>query len=172
MKIKEEIFVFLFLFHFWLLSGSYKPKIECPPSFFEHKLIERWLRKCSQRPAGDFWILFPLPARSYLHSLGLEKMCPENEREMGSQASFPFSELTNATGKKITNSGQKIPSAPFLKIREILWEGKVLRVFSSGRWVPRNQGWLNFWETRLVTVRKSLHRSCWTELTCQGILLP
>ena len=51
-------------------------------------------------------------------------------------------------------------------------EGKVLRVFSSGRWVPRNQGWLNFWETRLVTVRKSLHRSCWTELTCQGILLP
>ena len=31
------------------------------------------------------------------------------------------------------------------------WEGKVLRVFSSGRWVPRNQGWLNFWETRLVT---------------------
>ena len=52
------------------------------------------------------------------------------------------------------------------------WEGKVLRVFSSGRWVPRNQGWLNFWETRLVTVRKSLHRSCWTELTCQGILLP
>ena len=31
---------------------------------------------------------------------------------------------------------------------------------------------LNFLETRLVTVRKSLHRSCWTELTCQGILLP
>ena len=27
-------------------------------------------------------------------------------------------------------------------------------------------------ETKLVTVRKSLHRSCWTELTCQGILLP
>ena len=51
-------------------------------------------------------------------------------------------------------------------------EGKVLRVLPSGRWVPRNQGWLNFWETRLVTVRKSLHRSCWTELTCQGILLP
>ena len=41
----------------------------------------------------------------------------------------------------------------------------------TGRWVPRNQGWLNFWETKLVTVRKSLHRSCWTELTCQGILL-
>ena len=38
-------------------------------------------------------------------------------------------------------------------------EGKVLRVFSSGRWLPRNQGWLNFWETKLVTVRKSLHRS-------------
>ena len=31
----------------------------------------------------------------------------------------------------------------------------------------RNQGWLNFWETKLVTERKSLHRSCWTELTCQ-----
>ena len=53
-----------------------------------------------------------------------------------------------------------------------VWKGKVLRVLPSGRWVPRNQGWLNFWETRLVTVRKSLHRSCWTELTCQGILLP
>ena len=51
-------------------------------------------------------------------------------------------------------------------------EGKVLRVLLSGRWLPRNQGWLNFWETKLVTVRKSLHRSCWTELTCQGILLP
>ena len=51
-------------------------------------------------------------------------------------------------------------------------KGKVLRVLPSGRWVPRNQGWLNFWETNLVTVRKSLHRSCWTELTCQGILLP
>ena len=51
-------------------------------------------------------------------------------------------------------------------------KGKVLRVLPSGRWVPRNQGWLNFWETKLVTVRKSLHRSCWTELTCQGILLP
>ena len=25
---------------------------------------------------------------------------------------------------------------------------------------------------RLLTVRKSLHRSCWTELTCQGNLLP
>lgn len=48
----------------------------------------------------------------------------------------------------------------------------VLRVLLSGRWLPRNQGWLNFWETRVVTVRKSLHRSCWTELTCQGILLP
>ena len=32
----------------------------------------------------------------------------------------------------------------------------MLRVLPSGRWVPRNQGWLNFWETRLVTVRKSL----------------
>ena len=51
-------------------------------------------------------------------------------------------------------------------------EGKVLRVLPSDRIVPRNQGWLNFWETELVTVRKSLHRSCWTELTCQGILLP
>ena len=51
-------------------------------------------------------------------------------------------------------------------------DGKVLRVLLSGLWLPRNQGWLNFWETRLVTVRKSLHRSCWTELTCQGILLP
>ena len=51
-------------------------------------------------------------------------------------------------------------------------KGKVLRVLPSGRWVPRNQGWLNFWETKLVTVRKSLHRSCWTELTCQGNLLP
>ena len=47
-------------------------------------------------------------------------------------------------------------------------EGKVLRVFSSGRTLPRNQGWLNFWETRLVTVRKSLYRSCWTELTCHA----
>jgi len=51
-------------------------------------------------------------------------------------------------------------------------KGKVLRVLPSGRWLPRNQGWLNFWESKLVTVRKSLHRSCWTELTCQGILLP
>jgi len=51
-------------------------------------------------------------------------------------------------------------------------EGKVLRVLLSGRWLPHNQGWLNFWETRLVTVRKSLRHSCWTELTCQGILLP
>ena len=51
-------------------------------------------------------------------------------------------------------------------------EGKVLRVLLSGRWLPRNQGWLNFWETRLVTEKKSLPRSCWTELTCQGILLP
>jgi len=33
-------------------------------------------------------------------------------------------------------------------------EGKVLRVLPSGRWVPRNQGWLNFWETRLVTVNQ------------------
>ena len=32
--------------------------------------------------------------------------------------------------------------------------------------------YVNFSETRLVTVMKSLHRSCWTELTCQGILLP
>ena len=48
-------------------------------------------------------------------------------------------------------------------------EGKVLRVLLSGRCLPRNQAWLNFWETRLLTVRKSLHRSCWTELTCQGI---
>ena len=54
-----------------------------------------------------------------------------------------------------------------------LWKkGKLLRVLLSGRWLPGNQGWLNFWETRLVIVRKSLHRSCWTELTCQGILLP
>ena len=45
----------------------------------------------------------------------------------------------------------------------------MLRVLPSGRWLPRNQGWVNFWETRLVTVMKSLHRSCWTELTCQGI---
>jgi hypothetical protein len=51
-------------------------------------------------------------------------------------------------------------------------EGKVLRVLPSDRMVPRNQGWLNFWETNLVTVWKSLKRSCWTELTCQGILLP
>ena len=51
-------------------------------------------------------------------------------------------------------------------------EGKVLRVLPSGRSLPRNQGWVNFSETRLVTVMKSLHRSCWTELTCQGILLP
>ena len=35
-------------------------------------------------------------------------------------------------------------------------EGKVLRVFSSGRWLPRNQGWLNFWETRLVTAREMI----------------
>ena len=49
------------------------------------------------------------------------------------------------------------------------WDGKVLRVLLSGLWLPRNQGWLNFRETRLVTVRKSLHRSCWTELTCQEI---
>ena len=62
-----------------------------------------------------------------------------------------------------TNAGIILPA---------LGEGKVLRVFSSGRTLPRNQGWLNFWETRLVTVRKSSHRSCWTELTCQGILLP
>ena len=48
-------------------------------------------------------------------------------------------------------------------------KGKVLRVLLSGRCLPRNQAWLNFWETRLLTVRKSLHRSCWTELTCQGI---
>ena len=53
-----------------------------------------------------------------------------------------------------------------------LWEGKVLRVLPSGRWLPPNQGWVNFWETRLVTVMKSLYRSCATELTCQGILLP
>ena len=32
-------------------------------------------------------------------------------------------------------------------------EGKVLRVLPSGHWVPHNQGWLNFWETKLVTVR-------------------
>ena len=30
-------------------------------------------------------------------------------------------------------------------------EGKVLRVLPSDRMVPRNQGWLNFWETNLVT---------------------
>ena len=53
------------------------------------------------------------------------------------------------------------------RLRRLVWrpskkrEGKVLRVLLSGRWLPRNQGWLNFWETRLVTVRKSLHRSCW-----------
>ena len=46
--------------------------------------------------------------------------------------------------------------------------GKVLRVLPSDGWVPGNQGWLNFWETRLVIVRKTLHRSCWTELTCQS----
>jgi len=51
-------------------------------------------------------------------------------------------------------------------------KGKLLRVLLSGRWLPGKQGWLNFWETKLVTLRKSLHRSCRTELTCQGILLP
>jgi hypothetical protein len=51
-------------------------------------------------------------------------------------------------------------------------KGKVLRVSPSGRFVPRNQRELDFWKTKLVTEKKSLHRSCWTELTCQGILLP
>ena len=51
----------------------------------------------------------------------------------------------------------------------LVGEGKVLRVLPSSRCLPRNQGWVNFSETRLVTVMKSLHRSCWTELTCQGI---
>jgi hypothetical protein len=50
-------------------------------------------------------------------------------------------------------------------------ERRLMHLCWLGRRLPRNQGWLNFWETRLVTVRKSLHRSCWTELTCQGILL-
>jgi len=27
-------------------------------------------------------------------------------------------------------------------------KGKLLRVLLSGRWLPGNQGWLNFWETR------------------------
>ena len=44
----------------------------------------------------------------------------------------------------------------------------------SGRWLPRNQGWLNFWETRLVTLKKSLHRSClvinWVLIHCPSLL--
>ena len=40
-----------------------------------------------------------------------------------------------------------------------LGEGKVLRVLPSGRRLPPNQGWVNFWESRLVTVMKSLDRS-------------
>ena len=38
-------------------------------------------------------------------------------------------------------------------------EIKVHRVLPSGSRVPRIQGWLNFTEIRLATVRKSLHRS-------------
>ena len=51
-------------------------------------------------------------------------------------------------------------------------EIKVHRVLPSGSMVPRIQGRLNFTEIRLATVKKSLHRSCRTELTRQGILLP
>ena len=32
-------------------------------------------------------------------------------------------------------------------------ERKVLRVLPSSPWVPRNQGWLNFWETKIMTER-------------------
>ena len=39
-------------------------------------------------------------------------------------------------------------------------EIKVHRVLPSGSRVPRIQGWLNFTEIMLATVRKSLHRSC------------
>ena len=34
-------------------------------------------------------------------------------------------------------------------------EGKVLRVLPSGRWVPRNQGLINFWEMDPESLKKS-----------------
>ena len=58
------------------------------------------------------------------------------------------------------------------KIKSSLGEIQMQRVLPSGSMVPRIQGRLNFTEIRLATVKKSLHRSCRTELTRQGILLP
>ena len=55
------------------------------------------------------------------------------------------------------------------------WEEKKIRELmkkEDERSVRRVHPLVNFIETRLVTVMKSLYRSCWTELTCQGILLP
>ena len=49
-------------------------------------------------------------------------------------------------------------------------EGKVLRVLPLGRRNSRNQGCLNFWETKLVTVRKSLHSCCWGWSACLSAL--
>ena len=110
-------------------------------------------------------------------SLGLPLMLGPGEQE------FSLRFILQMASWPIIN-GEKMPCRSFLWLynsRHLLerWridrkeeERKVLRVLPSSPWVPRNQGWLNFWETKLVTVRKSLHRSCWTELTCQGILLP
>ena len=48
-------------------------------------------------------------------------------------------------------------------------EGKVLRVLLSGRCLPRNQAWLNFWETRLLTVRKAKEgNSTWEHQEYKG----
>ena len=72
---------------------------------------------------------------------------------------FPFVHHQSHVNKKLLTVETRTLVRREKRKRKEIREGKVLRVFSSGRWLPRNQGWLNFWETKLVTVRKSLHRS-------------
>ena len=36
------------------------------------------------------------------------------------------------------------PERPVMLEHQRVREGKVLKVLLSGRWIPRNQGWLNF----------------------------
>jgi len=147
------------------LPGAYIPTLETKQREC-WKFLDWWLNsEFDSRVHGQPSHSLPI----FALGVSLLLLCVPMIKEM------PWGTMPWFLARPMDMSWMKVPKKPENKWSSIpkgKRERKVLRVLPSGRWLPRNQGWLNFWETRLVTVRKSLHLSCWTELTCQGILLP